>query len=68
MRASTACLFCRRSVSIRKLVAVRSAVLDTFGPMATSCGDVVSAEALHLIMLRAARRALVHVEVGASQG
>ena len=34
-----------RSVWIHKLVAVRVAMLDTSGPTATSCGDVVSAEA-----------------------
>ena len=38
-------VFCCRSVWICKLVAVRAAVLDTSGPMATDCADVVSAEA-----------------------
>ena len=39
------CSFRCRSVWIRKLVAVRVVAFDTSGPMATNCGDVVSAEA-----------------------
>ena len=37
------CSFCCHCVWIRKLVAVRVVALDTSGPMATSCGDVLAA-------------------------